>query len=313
MKWHISHIWHSSCSCYYTQTHTHHQTLSQTVSHWLCFYSNVWAKVKWGFGHLSRVSREQVETRGLAPHAVCLCCLGNTYKYQAGNRMNALLWFKHLSAACQSNRQQVGSHTHTHTGHCCLCFVNLTLFPRCQPIWCHLSDPCWGVRLSEGERKQTRRMGRSTDWVVGAFTAMNPHRRFSDSSPWPHCSLTCHHCLNPACLCACLWKRLWVCVDEGDCFGCTDYWTRTCTTALVSRLLSVSFVQHFSRALWLLLSDRQTVHGGTVIILLLFLQGADFFFFFLFVSPPYRIQNYKPHTHIGLTRWTSEGLKTPFY
>ncbi|XP_056271494.1 ras-specific guanine nucleotide-releasing factor RalGPS2 isoform X2 [Pseudoliparis swirei] len=32
---------------------------------------------------------------------------GNTYKYQAGNRMNAMLWFKHLSAACQSNRQQV--------------------------------------------------------------------------------------------------------------------------------------------------------------------------------------------------------------
>ncbi|XP_034440088.1 ras-specific guanine nucleotide-releasing factor RalGPS2 isoform X2 [Hippoglossus hippoglossus] len=32
---------------------------------------------------------------------------GNTYKYQAGNRMNALLWFKHLSGACQSNRQQV--------------------------------------------------------------------------------------------------------------------------------------------------------------------------------------------------------------
>ncbi|XP_064189655.1 ras-specific guanine nucleotide-releasing factor RalGPS2 isoform X2 [Anguilla rostrata] len=32
---------------------------------------------------------------------------GNSYKYQAGNRMNALLWFKHLSAACQSNRQQV--------------------------------------------------------------------------------------------------------------------------------------------------------------------------------------------------------------
>uniref|UniRef100_A0A8C1MRL7 Ral GEF with PH domain and SH3 binding motif 2 n=1 Tax=Cyprinus carpio TaxID=7962 RepID=A0A8C1MRL7_CYPCA len=32
---------------------------------------------------------------------------GNSYKFQAGNRMNALLWFKHLSAACQSNRQQV--------------------------------------------------------------------------------------------------------------------------------------------------------------------------------------------------------------
>ncbi|XP_051954159.1 ras-specific guanine nucleotide-releasing factor RalGPS2-like isoform X2 [Xyrauchen texanus] len=32
---------------------------------------------------------------------------GNSYKFQAGNRMNALLWFKHLSAACQSNRQKV--------------------------------------------------------------------------------------------------------------------------------------------------------------------------------------------------------------
>ncbi|KAI7799333.1 Ralgps2 protein [Triplophysa rosa] len=32
---------------------------------------------------------------------------GNSYKFQAGNRMNALLWFKHLSAACQSNRQQI--------------------------------------------------------------------------------------------------------------------------------------------------------------------------------------------------------------
>ncbi|KAM5148532.1 ras-specific guanine nucleotide-releasing factor RalGPS2 isoform 2-T2 [Mantella aurantiaca] len=32
---------------------------------------------------------------------------GNSYKFQAGNRSNAMLWFKHLSAACQSNRQQV--------------------------------------------------------------------------------------------------------------------------------------------------------------------------------------------------------------
>ncbi|XP_072275855.1 ras-specific guanine nucleotide-releasing factor RalGPS2 isoform X4 [Pyxicephalus adspersus] len=32
---------------------------------------------------------------------------GNSYKFQAGNRANAMLWFKHLSAACQSNRQQV--------------------------------------------------------------------------------------------------------------------------------------------------------------------------------------------------------------
>ncbi|XP_051866719.1 ras-specific guanine nucleotide-releasing factor RalGPS2 isoform X4 [Pristis pectinata] len=32
---------------------------------------------------------------------------GNSYKFQAGNRGNAMLWFKHLSSACQSNRQQV--------------------------------------------------------------------------------------------------------------------------------------------------------------------------------------------------------------
>ncbi|XP_007901158.1 ras-specific guanine nucleotide-releasing factor RalGPS2 isoform X2 [Callorhinchus milii] len=32
---------------------------------------------------------------------------GNSYKFQAGGRVNAMLWFKHLSAACQSNRQQV--------------------------------------------------------------------------------------------------------------------------------------------------------------------------------------------------------------
>ncbi|MBZ3887473.1 Ras-specific guanine nucleotide-releasing factor RalGPS1, partial [Sciurus carolinensis] len=32
---------------------------------------------------------------------------GNSYKFQAGSRMNAMLWFKHLSAACQSNKQQV--------------------------------------------------------------------------------------------------------------------------------------------------------------------------------------------------------------
>ncbi|KAL4634965.1 ras-specific guanine nucleotide-releasing factor RalGPS2-like isoform X1 [Arapaima gigas] len=32
---------------------------------------------------------------------------GTSYKFQAGNRTNALLWFKHLSVACQSNQQQV--------------------------------------------------------------------------------------------------------------------------------------------------------------------------------------------------------------
>ncbi|XP_069793824.1 ras-specific guanine nucleotide-releasing factor RalGPS2 isoform X4 [Narcine bancroftii] len=38
---------------------------------------------------------------------------GNSYKFQAGNRGNAMLWFKHLSSACQSNRQQ--------TSHCLRC------------------------------------------------------------------------------------------------------------------------------------------------------------------------------------------------
>ncbi|XP_064859184.1 ras-specific guanine nucleotide-releasing factor RalGPS2-like isoform X2 [Oncorhynchus nerka] len=59
---------------------------------------------------------------------------GNTYKYQAGNKMNALLWFKHLSAACQSNRQQVThthSHTHTHTNLLSCLFLSLS---RSQPI-----------------------------------------------------------------------------------------------------------------------------------------------------------------------------------
>ncbi|KAM9530040.1 ras-specific guanine nucleotide-releasing factor RalGPS2-like isoform 2-T7 [Salvelinus alpinus] len=59
---------------------------------------------------------------------------GNTYKYQAGNKMNALLWFKHLSAACQSNRQQVThtlSHTHTHTNLRSCLFLSLS---RSQPI-----------------------------------------------------------------------------------------------------------------------------------------------------------------------------------
>uniref|UniRef100_A0A8C5CMZ1 Ral GEF with PH domain and SH3 binding motif 2 n=1 Tax=Gadus morhua TaxID=8049 RepID=A0A8C5CMZ1_GADMO len=64
---------------------------------------------------------------------------GNTYKYQAGTRTNALMWFKYLSTACQSNRQQVGvktrkhacTHVHTHRE------TNHTLFRaqhRCQPI-----------------------------------------------------------------------------------------------------------------------------------------------------------------------------------
>uniref|UniRef100_A0AAZ3PEE1 Ras-GEF domain-containing protein n=1 Tax=Oncorhynchus tshawytscha TaxID=74940 RepID=A0AAZ3PEE1_ONCTS len=52
-------------------------------------------------------AESQFSATGTSCDGVSLCFLGNTYKYQAGNKMNALLWFKHLSAACQSNRQQV--------------------------------------------------------------------------------------------------------------------------------------------------------------------------------------------------------------
>lgn len=81
---------------------------------------------------------------------------------------------------------------------------------------------------------------------MGAFTAINPDHRFSDSLPWPHCSLTCHHCLNQStlCVCVCIWQWMRIRVDENDCFGFINYWTRTCTTAHVSRLLLVSSVQH---------------------------------------------------------------------
>lgn len=122
--------------------------------------------------------------RDLAPHSVCLHCLGNTYKYQAGNRMNALLWYKHLSAACQSNRQQVPA--------------NLMSFE-----WLVIRSAAEQRREGWGDRRG--RWGRSADSVMGAFTAISPDHRFSDSLPWPHCSLTCHHCLNQSTLCVCLY------------------------------------------------------------------------------------------------------------
>lgn len=107
--------------------------------------------LKWLFKTLSLVVGMQT---GLRDVLFGFWCLGNTYKYQAGNRMNALLWFKHLSAACQSNRQQVWSCINSlpfapHT-HCCL-FHHHDLVSRCRPTWCHSSKQRWEVRLSRGE------------------------------------------------------------------------------------------------------------------------------------------------------------------
>lgn len=149
----------------------------------------------------------------LAPHAVCFHCLGNTYKYQAGNRMNALLWYKHLSAACQSNRQQVWRHEYAHThrhswGWLTRAFCKIWLFSQ---VPANLMSFEWLVIRSAAEQRREGwgdrrgRWGRSADSVMGAFTAINPDHRFSDSLPWPHCSLTCHHCLNQSTLCVCLY------------------------------------------------------------------------------------------------------------
>lgn len=118
-----SHIWrpqYSHTAVHNVRSHTH--KLSDFVPNFFTatlfrFLLGV-PKSSEAFSHLSSLLREQVETRDLAPHSVCLHRLGNTYKYQAGNRMNALLWYKHLSAACQSNRQQVWNDTPTHTHMC---------------------------------------------------------------------------------------------------------------------------------------------------------------------------------------------------
>lgn len=219
----------------YTHTHIMHLTLCWTFPQ-LCFYFTGQAKVKLGCSHLSRVLRKQVETRELATHTVCLHRLGNTYKYQAGNRMNALLWFKHLSAACQSNRQQVWIHTHTHTN-----TVEYRLFhkppplPRCQPIWCRSNDRWWeGESAKEGGmKKQTRRMRRSIDSIVGAFTAMSPAHQFSSFSPGLTAASPATTALTRlpcVCLCVCTWINESECerVDvDGDYLGCICHWTRT--------------------------------------------------------------------------------------
>lgn len=177
-----------------THTHTHTHTLTHTLS----FVVGM--------------------QRGLRDVLSGFCCLGNTYKYQAGNRMNALLWFKHLSAACQSNRQQVWSCISTlpfaqHT-HCCL-FHHRELVSRCRPTWCHSSKRRWEAWLSRGE-----------GWR-GVLSVFHCHEPWFPPPPPPP------HCLNRS-----VWMRTSVC----DCFGCTDYWTRTYTTALTSILLSASSV-----------------------------------------------------------------------
>ena len=118
----------------HSQTHTHKHTQSDIVLN--CDFVYI---VRGGpkSSEASAMFPEFCKNRwkpDLAAHVICLYCLGNTYKYQAGNRMNALLWFKHLSGACQSNRQQVCGHiAHTHTRIHCLvlsCVLQFSLFSQ---------------------------------------------------------------------------------------------------------------------------------------------------------------------------------------
>uniref|UniRef100_A0A8C7G868 Ral GEF with PH domain and SH3 binding motif 2 n=1 Tax=Oncorhynchus kisutch TaxID=8019 RepID=A0A8C7G868_ONCKI len=98
-------------SLYYLSLHTHTHCL---CSHMFCIAAASCC-TQMGMGESSSVTvhdwtywaESQFSATGTSCDGVSLCFLGNTYKYQAGNKMNALLWFKHLSAACQSNRQQV--------------------------------------------------------------------------------------------------------------------------------------------------------------------------------------------------------------
>lgn len=151
---------------------------------------------------------------------VCLCRLGNTYKYQAGNRINALLWFKHLSAACQSNRQQVWScitNSCTHTpAHTVSSIVHTSpLYPGASQFdVIRVSDhgDCdWAQE--RGTRSQTDEGGEEEeeDWrrsgSVHCHYPWPPGLRFC---PRPHCSLPCHHCLNQS-------TRVYVCVCDGVC------------------------------------------------------------------------------------------------
>lgn len=201
-----------------------------------------------------------------ASHAVCLCFLGNTYKYQAGNRMNALLWFKHLSAACQSNRQQVKSHTKTQKFKYQLLFYTsqFVFFPRCQPIWCRSSDWRQRAQLKEGDEETGEGWGWIQEWKLSLPWTLNADS-LTRALASPHSpattaltSVPCVCLQMPVCVCEP------VCVDESGCFSCVDYWTRTCTTALVSvcYLFFVSlwvFSTSASRSTFPLLSTSQTL------------------------------------------------------
>lgn len=136
--------------------------------------------IKWVFKTLSAVFGIQT---GLRDVLSGFCCLGNTYKYQAGNRVNALLWFKHLSAACQSNRQQVRRCTsllpfaqHTH----CWLFHHRHIVSRCRPTWCHSSEQRWEVWLSRGEGWRGVWL-----WNLSLPRALTPHPSASLQPPPP--------------------------------------------------------------------------------------------------------------------------------
>lgn len=134
--------------------------------------------------------------------------------------MNALLWFKHLSAACQSNRQQVWScitNSCTHTPpHTVSSIVHTSsLYPGASQFdVIRVSDhgDCdWAQE--RGTRSQTEEDGEEEeeDWrrsgSVHCHYPWPPGLRFC---PRPHCSLPCHHCLNQS-------TRVYVCVCDGVC------------------------------------------------------------------------------------------------
>lgn len=237
---------------------------------------------------------------------VCLCRLGNTYKYQAGNRMNALLWFKHLSAACQSNRQQVWSsitnsctHAPTHT---------VSSIVHTSPLYPGASqfdvirvsdhgDRDWAQE--RGTRSQTEEDGEEEeeDWRrSGSVHCHFPWPLGLRFCPRPHCSLPRHHCLNQS-------TRVYVCVCDSVCV-CLFwmYW-------LLNKDL-----HHSSKCPWRLFfvstsaerfdvsavsqTDCPPGDSSNPLLLFPFLRG---YLFFLFVLPP--CTNAGP-PHIFLNDWT---------
>lgn len=126
---------------------------------------------------------------------------------------------------------------------------------------------------------------------MGAFTAINPDHRFSDSLPWPHCSLTCHHCLNQSTLCVCVF------VFDSE---CESVWMKMTVLDLLTTeqgpaplLMSpVCFwcllFSTFTGAIWLLLADRLTGFVLVFFVVVVVFWGEDR------PSPP----------HLLFTGWT---------